>query len=214
MFFQPVILNLKNITEFSDVDILAKLDNLYQISEQIRPYNIVRVENEKNSIGIQEISSISSKLATKNDELKVVIIVNAEKLTEEAQNSLLKTLEETPNNSLIVLATLNPGALLETIISRCILVSDNNLETKSAENELFDKFLNCNYIERISIIEEILKEENSRTVAIDLVLYIMNYVKENSKFIHQYERLKEIYLALKQGVIVKLALENLNIELG
>lgn len=50
---------------------------------------------------------------------RVWIIPEAERLTEEAQNSLLKTLEEPPESLVIVLVCQNPGTLLPTVVSRC-----------------------------------------------------------------------------------------------
>lgn len=50
---------------------------------------------------------------------KVVIVDEAEKLNNSAQNAFLKTLEEPPPASIIILVTSRPGALLPTIRSRC-----------------------------------------------------------------------------------------------
>jgi DNA polymerase-3 subunit delta' len=50
---------------------------------------------------------------------KVVIIDGADKLTLQAQNALLKTLEEPPGTSYLILATAKPQVLLPTILSRC-----------------------------------------------------------------------------------------------
>ncbi len=50
---------------------------------------------------------------------KVVILEDADRMTEEAQNSLLKTLEEPPADSVLVLTTARREGLLETIRSRC-----------------------------------------------------------------------------------------------
>ena len=51
--------------------------------------------------------------------LKIGIIVEAECLVDAAQNAFLKTLEEPPRNTLLLLLTLNPKLLLPTIRSRC-----------------------------------------------------------------------------------------------
>ena len=60
---------------------------------------------------------------------KVFIINDSDKMTEEAQNSLLKTLEEPPEYIMIILITANENKLLNTIKSRCLKISFNNLET-------------------------------------------------------------------------------------
>lgn len=50
---------------------------------------------------------------------RIVVVDEAERLNANAQNALLKTLEEPPPRTLLLLATNNPGALLPTIRSRC-----------------------------------------------------------------------------------------------
>ena len=54
---------------------------------------------------------------------KIYIINDAEKMNPQAQNALLKTIEEPPEYVVIMLLANNPDALLETIRSRCLLVS-------------------------------------------------------------------------------------------
>ena len=58
---------------------------------------------------------------------KIYIVEEAEKMTEQAQNALLKTLEEPPEYGIILLTTVNPDALLSTIQSRCVLLKLRNL---------------------------------------------------------------------------------------
>jgi len=53
---------------------------------------------------------------------KIVIIIEAQNLTIPAQNALLKTLEEPPAESLIILTTPNPALLLPTVVSRCQII--------------------------------------------------------------------------------------------
>ena len=50
---------------------------------------------------------------------RVVLLFDADRMTVQAQNSLLKTLEEPPENTYIILVTEHPEALLTTVISRC-----------------------------------------------------------------------------------------------
>lgn len=55
--------------------------------------------------------------------LRVAILANAERMTEAAQNCLLKTLEEPPPNTVLVLTTAYPDHLLPTCLSRCQLIA-------------------------------------------------------------------------------------------
>jgi len=74
-----------------------------------------------NSLGISQIRALQQKLAFKpySAAVKVALITQAEKLTIPAQNALLKTLEEPPAKTLIILLAPKKEDLLPTIVSRC-----------------------------------------------------------------------------------------------
>ena len=67
---------------------------------------------------------------------RVIIVDDADRLRIEASNSILKTLEEPPDLSLIVLVTSKPYALLETIRSRCQRINFGPLSATELESYL------------------------------------------------------------------------------
>lgn len=67
---------------------------------------------------------------------KIYIINEAEKMNVQAQNALLKTLEEPPEYAVIIILTTNVDALLPTILSRCVV-----LNMKPVEDKLVKEFL-------------------------------------------------------------------------
>ena len=69
---------------------------------------------------------------------KIYIIDEAEKLTQQAQNALLKTIEEPPAYAIIMLLTANEGMLLPTIKSRCV-----TLTMKPVPLPLIRRYLIC-----------------------------------------------------------------------
>ncbi|MDD5098032.1 MAG: DNA polymerase III subunit delta' [Candidatus Omnitrophica bacterium] len=73
------------------------------------------------TVKIEEIRQLQKEINLKPYEgkCKVFIIDNAHRLTPEASGALLKTLEEPPGNSLIILLSSKPALLFKTIISRC-----------------------------------------------------------------------------------------------
>lgn len=83
--------------------------------------NIEIVKPTGLSIKIKQIRQIVSETAKKPFEsgYKVVIIENAEKMTHDAQDAFLKTLEEPPENTVFLLLADNQNLLLPTIVSRC-----------------------------------------------------------------------------------------------
>jgi len=78
----------------------------------------------KLSLGVGDVREGLAQLNTLPYEggYRVWIITDAEKLTDEAQNALLKTLEEPPRRTLIVLVASQESALLPTVLSRCRIV--------------------------------------------------------------------------------------------
>lgn len=81
---------------------------------------------KKKSIGVEEIrNQVQDTIDIKPYKYpyKIYIIDAAEKLTEQAQNALLKTIEEPPSYAMILLLTKNSNSFLPTILSRCVLLN-------------------------------------------------------------------------------------------
>ena len=78
------------------------------------------VTSSKESIGVEEIRNLQSDIIIKPvySQKKVYLIDNADKMTIQAQNCLLKTLEEPPKYTVIIMTCNSYDALLETIKSR------------------------------------------------------------------------------------------------
>ncbi|HOM02505.1 MAG TPA: DNA polymerase III subunit delta' [Acetivibrio sp.] len=76
------------------------------------------------SIGVEEIRNLQHDICVRPlySKRKVYLIRQAEKMTPQAQNCLLKTLEEPPEYAVIILAASNYEALLETIRSRSVRI--------------------------------------------------------------------------------------------
>ena len=85
--------------------------------------DIIRIRREKATIGVDDIrGQLNNTIAIKpyNSRYKIYIINEAEKMTEAAQNALLKTIEEPPEYAVILLLTDNMNMLLPTVLSRCV----------------------------------------------------------------------------------------------
>lgn len=82
----------------------------------------VRPESKSRVIVIEQMRGLMQEvnLKPKEAEYKVAIIVAADRLNESAANAFLKTLEEPPARSVLILLTTEPQRLLETILSRCL----------------------------------------------------------------------------------------------
>lgn len=80
------------------------------------------IDSESASISIDEIRQLQKDIFIKPlySPKKVYLVANADKMTVQAQNCLLKTLESPPDYAVIILTTSNENALLGTILSRVI----------------------------------------------------------------------------------------------
>ena len=81
---------------------------------------------------------------------KIVVIYSAERLTIAASNALLKTIEEPPNNCLIIFTVNNLANLLPTITSRCRLISFSKPNIEDAK-EFLKETDNTNLIDNLSL---------------------------------------------------------------
>ncbi len=79
----------------------------------------------KKDISIEQIREIKDflKLQSWYNNYRIVIIPQADRLSKEASNALLKTLEEPARRSLLILMTVNIHKLLSTIVSRCQVIN-------------------------------------------------------------------------------------------
>jgi len=94
-------------------------------------FNIINENGE--TIKIEQIRSFIEKVIEKPivSNKKVYIINDCDKMTKEAQNCLLKTLEEPPEFVTIILISSNENMLLNTIKSRCMKVKFKNIDNKN-----------------------------------------------------------------------------------
>jgi len=114
-----------------------------QAAEHNQP-DIIYVSHEKpNLISVDDIRhQINNDIVIKpySSKYKIYIVDEAEKMNTQAQNALLKTIEEPPAYGIILLLTTNADAFLPTILSRCI-----TLNLKSVNEDLIKEHLMKKY---------------------------------------------------------------------
>jgi DNA polymerase-3 subunit delta' len=93
-------------------------------SSRAREILVAEPESKSRRIVIEQIRELEHALQMRSTDgrRKVVIISEADRLQPQAANAFLKTLEEPPKNSLLLLLTALPEALPDTIVSRCIAI--------------------------------------------------------------------------------------------
>lgn len=100
------------------------------------------INPEGNSIKREQIEQLlhSIRMLPYEGTRRVYVIEDAYKMTQEAQNSFLKTLEEPPEYAVIILITNNSGSLLPTIVSRCQGIKFSYVDNEKIEKLLVNKY--------------------------------------------------------------------------
>jgi len=134
---------------------------------------IIGLEKNKTKIAIEEIRKAKEWAYIKpyQQDKKILIIENGEKLSTEAQNSMLKTLEEPPEYLLIFIITNSTDSLLDTVKSRCnIIKKENKIQTENNFDLTLNSIYNKDLSESLDAIEKLIGDDDSR-------LNIVNFVK-------------------------------------
>lgn len=152
--------------------------------------DIIYLRHEKpNSIGVEDVrSQINGDIAIKpySSPYKIYIINEGEKLTDQAQNALLKTLEEPPSYAVLIILTTNLEELLPTIVSRCVVLHMKPVKDQQVKEYLKNELMipdykadicvafargNIGRAKQLATSEEF---ENIRSEALSLVKNIRN----------------------------------------
>ncbi|RCK72062.1 MAG: DNA polymerase III delta prime subunit [Ignavibacteriae bacterium] len=167
------------------------------------PYHKINIDRA-NFIKITSIREIRKKtsLSMFSEGKKVVIIFDADKMTEQAANALLKTLEEPVGDTIIILTTSNKDALLPTIISRCQsirfdeLTSDEisealqkNENVDLQQSKIIARLANGSYSKALELINSDLNEKRD-----EVINFIALILTNNSlKIAQEIERISKDY---------------------
>lgn len=98
----------------------------------------IDINSFEKTLGIDDVRALQKRLYLKpfKSKTKAMVIAILDRVTIEAQNSLLKVLEEPPNHTIIVLVSANKELFLPTILSRCVLIELKDEGLKLSEEDL------------------------------------------------------------------------------
>ena len=100
-------------------------------------------DKKTKSISVDDIRTLLNNdivIKPYSSKYKIYIVDNAEKMNENAQNALLKTIEEPPTYGVILLLTTNADSFLQTIRSRCILLNIKTVDEEAIKKHLMKKY--------------------------------------------------------------------------
>lgn len=181
--------------------------------------DLLVVEPEK-SIGIKEVRSLQKFLQKKPylKDTKTVVIDQAETMTLPAQQAILKTLEEPPANSQIILLAAHEFQLLDTIVSRCQVkklsdaeLSENDLEE---QEKIYNQLVKAKNPERFALVAAFSINNLSAKEFVAKQLHFFQYLlRKNPEPVNVKlaAALDQAMAALKVNVNPKLTLEVLSL---
>lgn len=160
----------------------------------------------KTSVFIDQIRELKNHIFQKPLSLpyKFIVIEQANKMTPQAQNALLKILEEPPTQAIIILQAVDKLQLLPTILSRVVIISSLTERKIEAQSELT--------LEEIAGIEDPISWLDDKIVGEyhDLVLNITSGKSSKlNKSVKQIRQLAQTKQAIETNVNPKFALANL-----
>ncbi len=180
------------------------------------------IEPDGNAIKIEQIREMQKKVIEQPiiASRKVYLIDDADTMTREAQNCLLKTLEEPPEFVNIILLGSNESNFLSTIKSRCTIIKFEDIPNQEIKNYLKEKYNLPDVPE--SILEassgsigkaEILKDKQELYLAIAQVINQMEKMDlidtiKNANIIYQSQEDKQDILDYMNIILFKKAKEN------
>ena len=141
--------------------------------------DFLEIEPDGNNVKIEQIREMQRKIAEQPiiSKKKVYIINEADTMTREAQNCLLKTLEEPPEFANIILIGANEANFLSTIKSRCTIIKFNNIPDEEIKKYLKQKYELENVPKSIILASsgsigkaEIIKDKQELYSAVDEVI--------------------------------------------
>jgi DNA polymerase III gamma/tau subunit len=142
----------------------------------ISQFDVFRLNSDGAAIGIGEIREWSKKLnlMPQHSPLLAGVIENSHLMTTEAQNALLKLLEEPPLQTVILIETKFPNMLLPTIQSRLSVIK---VESETQITSIQIEFINLcksliasDFGKRLSQIDKILKTKEDAATLTDLFI--------------------------------------------
>lgn len=126
---------------------------------------------EENSLGIEQVKDLQSEMRFKpyQEKVQIALILDAKKLTHQAQNSFLKTLEDSNDSTAYILSVGNERDMLPTIVSRSQKIYSKN---EIGESLIDEKtcFESKDLIECFKIFEDISKGKK------DTIKYLERYL--------------------------------------
>lgn len=213
MFFD----NLKKIPEIAEKSGCSIF--VIPDKEKIEIKNAFILEpTNRATITIDQVREVLGQLTVKQTQKQFILIRPADKLSEEAENAVLKSLEEPGDNIHFVLVTSRPSKLLPTILSRAALyiLKRESMEKIDADEKtklLAKRIIAAKPTDLLKIAEELTaKKDGARERVLEVlgiaieIAYKSYFVTEKRAFLNKIPKMLEAYENIAKNGHIKLHL--------
>jgi len=164
------------------------------------------IEPVKDTISINQIRELQCQVNLKplESRKKFYIIDQADKMTREAENCLLKTIEEPPGEVIIILICPHPDYLLPTTVSRCQLLNFSALNLSNLKMAIFSKIQKKLDENRIELIGRLAEGSISKALKLifqdeylekrDEIITLLSYIAPRKYDLQAFNQIKELLI--------------------
>lgn len=173
--------------------------------------------DNSDKIKIQEIRNLQHQVNLKphSSKHKVAVIKNAQMLTPEASNAILKTLEEPPQNSILILSANREEELLPTVVSRTRKIkihSHSILIVTTQEKEMINSLFGMSVKKKFDLAQDIQKREQAENFVDKLLIVLREKMLSGEALVALIKKTQSYKKFFKTNTNKRLILENLFLE--
>lgn len=204
-FYQAILI------ESGVVDnIIETISEFYQLATIPQYPDLFELTSEQKSIGIENVRQILewNSIQPFHGEIKLAIIYQADTITVQGQNALLKLIEEPATNTIICIHARNSDRILTTLKSRLLRVETASTQANIADRmeSDADMFLKSTPLQQLTIINEISDKEQPHKAAKQ---FLEELAIAKPDLMAVYDALMQI----EKGADIQLTLENLLVSI-
>lgn len=183
---------------------------------------IIEKEADATQIKIERIREVIRRISLKSTGRRIVLLKNAELLSIDAANALLKTLEEPPAETTFILTASDIKQVIPTIISRCQgYYLEEKKESKKCDREKEIKdFLCGDLVRRFQFAEEVSKIKDGAPSVLNGIerflrreMFKERNLSERKRLAFEIKKVTAFRLLLKRNISARLILEDLSLRL-
>ncbi len=176
-------------------------NEIIRTKDDAESVDIVKYIPSSTSFGVDDVRKIIDEVSKKpyEGDKKVLILYRCDKLTVQAQNALLKTIEEPPNGVYLILLSDSLEIILDTIKSRCQIYKLTPLNKEEISIYIEDKYIDISAEDKKSAlaysagvpgnVDKFISDQNLKNLRNTCIELFEDILKREQNFVLKYEEL-------------------------